>query len=182
MTMLAHAQSEEPGSFIRGRKFSAAELYLMVLELLQRQPRHGYEIAKEFKALSLGFYSPSPGALYPVLSQMASQGHAAVQADGKRKRYSLTAAGKKHLQNQAQEVDLLFARLSHAAKKMLWVAHSTDPQAAAQATGWLPEFVAARSALRMALLAGTNAGHDEQRRLVAILNKAVAEIQGTPPA
>lgn len=175
--MHGNAQQEEHSSLMRGRKFTGAELYLMVLELLGREPCHGYEIIKQLKALSLGFYSPSPGALYPVLGQMVARGHAVVEADGKRKCYSLSSAGRKHLDDQARQVAILFARLSHAAKKMLWISHSTDPKAAAQATGWLPEFVDARSALRLALLARSNAGHGEQRRLVAILNKAVAEIE-----
>ena len=178
--MQGSALPEEHASFTRGRKYSSTELYLMVLELLNREPRHGYEIIKEFKALSLGFYSPSPGALYPVLGQMIARGHAVVEVDGKRKCYSLSVVGREHLADHANQVQTLFARLSHAAKKMLWISHSTDRRAASEATGWLPEFVEARSALRMALLTRSDAGHDEQRRLVNILNKAVAAINGEP--
>lgn len=165
-------------SITRGRKFTGPELYLIVLELLNRGPRHGYEIIKELKTMSLGFYGPSPGALYPVLGQMVQQGHALVEADGKRKSYKLSAQGRRHLGSQTQAVELLFARLRHAAKKMLWVSHGMNPETAAKATGWLPEFVDARAAMRTALLARSDADHREQRRLVAILNQAVAQIEG----
>lgn len=170
--------AEDPRLLVRGRKFTRPELYLMVLELLSREPRHGYEIIKELKAVSLGFYSPSPGVLYPVLGEMVRQGHAVAEAEGKRKRYKLSAAGRTHLQGQAEAVERVFGRLRHAAKKMLWISQRMDPEAAAQATGWLPEFVDARVALRTALRARADVDHAEQRRLVAILNRAVAEIEG----
>lgn len=180
--------SQGHGSLTRGRKFTAQELYLMTLALLEQGPRHGYEVIKELKATSLGFYSPSPGALYPVLSLMVQQGHARVEAEGKRKCYMLSDSGRRYLESQAHAVQMLFTRLRHAAKKMLWISQNMDPEAAAQATGWLPEFIEARRAMRSALFARSDADHNEQRRLVAILNKAVAEIEqgaapsGTPPA
>lgn len=176
--MSMETSPDEAGSITRGRKFTGPELYLMALELLGRESRHGYEIIKELKAMSLGFYSPSPGALYPVLGQMVKQGHVVAEADGKRKCYMLSAKGRQHLDAQAQVVEQLFARLRHAAKKMLWISQRMDPEAAAQATGWLPEFVNARAALRTAMLARSDADHREQRRLVDILNRAVAEIEG----
>lgn len=172
----------DPDAITRGRKFTGSELYLMALELLGQEPRHGYEIIKELKAMSLGFYSPSPGALYPVLGQMVEQGHALVEAEGKRKCYRLSAQGRRHLEQQRPAVEKLFARLRHAAKKMLWISQRMDPEAAAQATGWLPEFVAARAALRKAMRARTDADHAEQRRLVQILDRAVAEIEAHPVA
>ncbi len=174
--------AEGHASLTRGRKFTAQELALMVLALLQQGPRHGYEIIKELKAASLGFYSPSPGALYPVLGQMVRQGHALVEAEGKRKCYRLSDSGRRHLESQAPAVQLIFRRLRHAAKKMLWISQNMDPEAATQATGWLPEFVEARRAMRSALFARSDADQNEQRRLVGILNRAVAEIEQGAPA
>jgi len=174
--------AEGHASLMRGRKFTAQELALMVLALLQQGPRHGYEIIKELKAASLGFYSPSPGALYPVLGQMVQQGHALVEAEGKRKCYRLSDSGRRYLESQAQAVQLIFTRLRHAAKKMLWISQNMDPEAATRATGWLPEFVEARRAMRSALFARSDADQHEQRRLVDILNRAVAEIEQGAPA
>lgn len=175
--MATDISTDEHGSLTRGRKFTAPELYLMALALLEKGPCHGYEIIKELKAVSLGFYSPSPGVLYPVLGRMLRQGHATAEAEGKRKRYVLSDSGRQYLEGRAASAERLFARLRHAAKKMLWISQGMDPEAAAQATGWLPEFVEARRALRSALLARSDADHYEQRRLVAILKRAVAEIE-----
>lgn len=180
MAMEQDFQDAGTANLMRGRKFSGHELQLMVLGLLQRRSCHGYEIIKELQALSLGFYSPSPGALYPVLARIVEYGYALSEVDGKRKRYTLSDKGRLYLESQSQAVELLFARLRHAAKKMHWISHGADVQAAASATGWLPEFVTARARLRSALLARSDADHDEQRRLVTILDAAVARIENKP--
>src|SRR5690606_905402 len=100
--------------------------------------------------------------------------------EGKRKCYALSTAGRPHLAKQADMVDHLFMRLRHAAKKMLWISQSVNPESATQATGWLPEFVEARRNLRSALLARSDADFQEQRRLIDILGKAIAEIEREP--
>lgn len=167
----------------RGRKFSAGELELMLLWFLGEQPQYGYEIIKSFATLSNDFYRPSPGVLYPCLNRLETLGHAQVTQDGKRKRYELTEAGRTMLEAQRERIDHLFAILRHASKKMLWMRQAaTDEEAAAAATGWLPEFVAARHSLRSTLMTRSDVSHTEQRRITAILQRAVAEIQGSSPS
>ena len=68
----------------KGRKFSAGELHLMVLMLLNDRSRHGYDLIKEVSVLSKGFYTPSPGVLYPVLARAVALGHTTVEITGKR--------------------------------------------------------------------------------------------------
>jgi len=161
----------------RGRKFSGDELELMLLRLLGEQPQYGYEIIKAFATISSEFYRPSPGVLYPCLNRLEQRGHAQVQQDGKRKRYQLTEAGRACLRTNREAADNLFAILRHASKKMLWMRQAAvDEAAAASATGWLPEFVAARHALRRTLTTRSDANHEEQRRITAILHRAIAEI------
>lgn len=167
-----------------GRKFSAGELQLMLLWLLRDAPAHGYELIRQFNDLSQGYYSPSPGVLYPALGQLETLGFAHVQVKGRRKNYRLTAPGHDHLTQHAERAQQLFAILSHAAKKMLWMSHAGESlTAATDATGWLPEFVQVRKALQAALLTQSNSDHAEQRRIVAILQYAVDEIlKETPDA
>ena len=161
----------------RGRKFAAGELHLMVLALLYEGPRHGYDLIKAFGEFSNGFYKPSPGLLYPVLTQTEQLGHTVVETLGKRKRYGISDAGRAYLDVNRKQADHLFAVLSHGAKKMLWMAQAiADEEAAAHATGWLPEFVNARRALKTAVFGASDADHDEQRRVAAILRDATARI------
>lgn len=166
----------------RGRKFSAGELQLQLLWFLRSAPAHGYELARRFKELSLGFYSPSPGVLYPALAALEEQKLARAEPSGRRKDYRITPAGLAHLERHAAQAQSLIAVLRHAAKRMLWVEGPGDEAAAIEATGWLPGFVQARRELRAALLERDEAGHAEQRRIIAILRRATDEIRQSPTA
>ncbi|KUZ97583.1 PadR family transcriptional regulator [Burkholderia latens] len=168
----------------RGRQFSSDDLQLLLLALVAEQPSHGYELIKALDTRSSGFYSPSPGMVYPALTYLEEVGFVVSQAEGNRKRYALTDAGRAHLDAQRERVDTLFARLTHLARKMefmrrAFAGESTggDTQDDAQ-SGWLPEFVEARLALKRALLHKSAAGADEQRRIAAIMRRATAEIEG----
>ncbi|HEF4754371.1 PadR family transcriptional regulator [Burkholderia multivorans] len=178
----------------RGRQFTSDDLQLLLLALLAEQPSHGYELIKALDTRSSGFYSPSPGMVYPALTYLEEVGYVASQAEGNRKRYALTDAGRTHLDAQRERVDTLFARLTHLARKMEFMrrafageasgadasgagASGAGAQDEAQA-GWLPEFVDARVALKHALLHKSAASPDEQRRIAAILRRAIAEIEG----
>ncbi|HYG44934.1 MAG TPA: PadR family transcriptional regulator [Bordetella sp.] len=181
-----HGMGGDGSSMMRGRKFGADELQLMLLALLEEQARHGYELIKELEARSNGFYSPSPGVIYPALTYLEELDYTTVEVHGNRKRYHLAAPGKVHLDTHRERVELLFAGLQHAARKMAWMKQAWQGQAgvqeAEQASGWLHELVEARRALREALLRRTDADAAEQRRLAAILRRAVAEITGKRPA
>lgn len=164
-----------------GRKFSAEELQLMALGFLRDAPAHGYELTRRFSDLSGGYYSPSPGVLYPALAKLEGLALAQVEASGKRKNYLITPAGRAHLRLHADRTRTLFAILRHAARKMAWMNQAGASEAAATAaTGWLPEFVEARKALQAALLARDDADHDEQRRIIAILQRAARSILKAP--
>jgi len=174
---------DDGGRFTRGRKFAADDLQLMLLALIEERPSHGYELIKELESRSNGFYSPSPGMVYPALTYLEELDYATVQAEGNRKRYHVAAAGQAHLLANRDRVQLLFAGLSHVARKMAWMKRAWSGEAGEGATadaeeqdGWLPEFVAARRALKMALLRRSDSSADEQRRIAAILRRATTEI------
>jgi len=48
----------------RGRMFDGGDLKLLVLQILARQPSHGYEVIKAIGEQVGGDYSPSPGTIY----------------------------------------------------------------------------------------------------------------------
>ena len=78
--------------FGRGRKFTSEDLQLMLLVLLADRPSHGYELIKALDARSNGFYSPSPGMVYPALTYLEELGYVSVTLEGNRKRYELSPA------------------------------------------------------------------------------------------
>ncbi|MBP6018053.1 MAG: PadR family transcriptional regulator [Burkholderiaceae bacterium] len=153
----------------------------MLLWFLGEAPAYGYELIKRFHDVSRGYYSPSPGVVYPALSQLETLGFAEVELSGKRKNYQITSAGLEHLQAYIEHTQPLLAILKHAAKKMLWISQASESEAAAaEATGWLPEFIQARKTFRSALLTKSEADHAEQRRVIAILQRAAQEILKKP--
>jgi DNA-binding PadR family transcriptional regulator len=163
----------------RGRKFSSDDLQLLLLALLEDQPSHGYELIKALQARSNGFYSPSPGMVYPALTYLEELGYVDVEAEGNRKRYALAAPGREHLEANRDRVELMLAKLSHIARKMDSVrrAFAGEPQADVDEGGWVPELIRARHALKHALVRRDGVSAAEQRRIAAILERATREIE-----
>jgi len=168
---------------------SADDLQLMLLGLLEQSPSHGYELIKALGTLSNGFYTPSPGMVYPALTYLEELGYATVEQDGAKKRYHLAEPGKAHLEANRSRLTMMFNRFKHIARKMDWMRQAWSgeprnlgPEGQDMRTGWLPEFVEARHALRQALLDRTDASPAEQRRIAAILARATDEINGKPCA
>lgn len=190
-----HALAETPAYLTRGRKFSAADLALMLLCLLheQGQSLHGYALSQVLAERSKGFYKPSPGTIYPALAALHEQGHVVLETAGSRKQYGLSDLGREYLAAHQARADLLFAQLRHASRKMEWMRrtlanqsmdggaeaitpdHEHTPTPDSQ-TGWLAEFVHARVALKQALFEHSETCPTEQLRIAAILRRAIAEI------
>ncbi|MCC8395406.1 PadR family transcriptional regulator [Paraburkholderia sp. MMS20-SJTR3] len=170
----------EGDGFPRGRKFSSDDLQLMLLSLLDAQPSHGYELIKALETRSNGFYTPSPGMVYPALTYLEELGYVSVQLEGNRKRYALSDAGREYLNANRERVDLMFARLTHIARKMDSVrrAFAGEEPADVSEGGWVPELTEARRMLKTELLRRDSAPADEQRRIAAILMRAAREIVG----
>ena len=79
--------------------------YLM-LELLEEQPRYGYEILKEIESISGGHWEPSYGSVYPVLHKFEDEGWAERierEDEPDRKYFELTDAGHDHLVEKRAE-------------------------------------------------------------------------------
>jgi DNA-binding PadR family transcriptional regulator len=107
-----HGRHRRHGS---GRLFDYGELRLVLLALIAERPRHGYELIKAIEDRAGGGYSPSPGVIYPTLTQLEDIGHATIEAaEGGRKLYAITEAGRAYLAGQAPAVAAAFARLDES--------------------------------------------------------------------
>jgi DNA-binding PadR family transcriptional regulator len=100
-----------------GRMLAQGDLRLIALALIAEQPRHGYEIIKVLEDKTAGWYSPSPGIVYPTLTYLEEAGYVTVQADGAKKLYTITAEGRAHLSENQDFVDAVLARLSAIGEK-----------------------------------------------------------------
>src|ERR1700723_3406339 len=100
------------GGFRTGRKFASADLHLIILALLEDKPRHGYEIIKALEERSGGFYTPSPGMIYPALTLLEEIGHATIEQEGSRKLYRITPEGQSYLASNRVAADAILDALS----------------------------------------------------------------------
>ena len=77
-------------------------LRIAVLTLLSRKPYHGYEIMKEIKERSGGFWKPTAGGIYPILQSLETSGYIEGEWDSRqrrrRKKYKITDTGRPVLQ------------------------------------------------------------------------------------
>jgi DNA-binding PadR family transcriptional regulator len=166
----------------RGRKFSSEDLQLLLLALLATKPSHGYELIKALETRSNGFYTPSPGMIYPALTFLEEIGFVSVTQEGNRKAYELTELGRDYLATNQERADLMLAKLTHIARKMDSIrrAYSGEPYDENDdgASGWIPEFVEARRALKHALVRLSEVSAAEQKRIAGILNEATRKILG----
>jgi DNA-binding PadR family transcriptional regulator len=141
--------------FRLGRKFAAADLQLIILALLAVQPRHGYELIKALEEHSGGFYSPSPGVIYPALTYLEEIGHATVEAEGTKKLYRITEEGIRHLAANREAADAMLDGLARIGRKMAHVRQvftgETPPGDEADDQGGSDELRQARRLLRLAL-------------------------------
>ncbi|MBB3228360.1 DNA-binding PadR family transcriptional regulator [Luteibacter sp. Sphag1AF] len=107
------------GGRFGGRMFGHGDLRLLLLALIEEQPRHGYELIRTIEEMFDGQYSPSPGAIYPTLTMLEELGYARVEAEtGGKKLYAITESGKAFLAENRDTLDALTERLQVMARSM----------------------------------------------------------------
>ncbi len=176
-----------PGGFMggpdfrAGRKLASGDLQLVLLALLAEQPRHGYELMKSLEERSGGFYSPSPGMIYPALTMLEEIGYAVVEVDGAKKLYRITPEGEAHLTENRAAADAMLGQLKFFGEKMEWVKRAfagDDPEADDERSPGARDVRQARNELRTALREKRGSSLEEAQRIAAILRDAAAEIRG----
>jgi DNA-binding PadR family transcriptional regulator len=94
-----------------GRMLAQGDLRLIALALIAEQPRHGYEIIKVLEDKTAGWYSPSPGIVYPTLTYLEEAGYVTAEVEGSKKLYTITAEGRAHLEENRDFVAAVLERL-----------------------------------------------------------------------
>lgn len=83
-------------------------LEMLVLKTLALEPMHGYGIALRIEQVSEGVFRINPGSLLPALSRMERAGRIrgewrSTENNRRARYYSLTAAGRKALEQERQQ-------------------------------------------------------------------------------
>lgn len=126
----------------RNSKAGRGDVRAAILALLREGPRTGYQIMSDIKERSGGAWRPSPGAVYPALSQLADEGLIEGEESGGRRTFSLTEAGLAYVeqhpdraraawesreQQDAWELPGLFAEAARLGGGIVQVAHAGSP-------------------------------------------------------
>jgi len=164
------------GRFGRGRKLSSADLQLVLLALLEEKPSHGYELIRALEEKSGGFYSPSPGVIYPALTYLDEIGEAEAEADGKRKLYRITPEGSARLAGNREAAEALIDALGRIGRRMDRVRAAFE--GAEDAEQEMEEHFRAFRSLKRALRGKRGSPPEELERIAAILYRAAKDIAG----
>lgn len=105
-------------NFRIGRMLASGDLRLVALFLIEQQPRHGYDLIKAIEEKSAGFYSPSPGIVYPALTFLEEAGYVTSNTEGNKKLYTITEEGKAHLADNREAIEATLDFLGKAGEKV----------------------------------------------------------------
>jgi DNA-binding PadR family transcriptional regulator len=185
-----------------GRMLASGDLRLVALYFIEEQPRHGYDLIKAIEEKTAGFYSPSPGIVYPALTFLEEAGWVTSSAEGNKKLYTITEEGRAHLSENRTAVQSTLDFLGKAGERM-----NEWRQKAERDGGWgndrprdedrgpfggrhgrergdrdipgvIEEVNVARKDLKSAISDALDGGDEEaQRRLADILRKAAELIR-----
>jgi DNA-binding PadR family transcriptional regulator len=160
-----HGRHRFGGEF-GGRLFDNGELRLVILSFIAEKPSHGYEIIKGIEEKMGGVYVPSPGVVYPTLSMLEDEGFATVNAEGGKKLYTITDAGRTEVKANKARIEELLGRIRKAGE--------------AFGGGRTPQIMRAMHNFKLALkirFAQGDMTADQIRQVAEIIDRAAKEIE-----
>jgi DNA-binding PadR family transcriptional regulator len=107
----ATTRGSHPRTGGRGRA-QRGDVRTAVLLLLAEQPMHGYHLMQAITERTSGAWRPSPGAIYPTLSQLEDEGLIQTVAEGGRRLATLTDAGQAYVQARDETLPDPFAEFT----------------------------------------------------------------------
>jgi DNA-binding PadR family transcriptional regulator len=164
--------------FRAGRMLATGDLRLIALALIAEQPRHGYEIIKVLEDKTAGWYSPSPGIVYPTLTYLEEAGYVTAQSEGAKKLYTITDEGRAHLEENRDFVDAVLERMSAVGEKAKRIREHFRGEERDDERGGMPPLVrAALHNLREVAGRALENDPDAEAKIVEVLARAAGELK-----
>lgn len=114
-----------------GRRARRGDARLAILLLLEEEPKNGYGLMQEIEERSGGVWRPSPGSVYPALSQLEDEGLIEPTAD-ERKAFTLTDEGRAYVEANRESMGAPWSAVGEgAAGEIGALRHSSQALAAA---------------------------------------------------
>jgi DNA-binding PadR family transcriptional regulator len=101
----------------RGPQVRRGDVRVAILAVLADEPLNGYQVIGQIAERTGGAWRPSPGSVYPTISQLEDEG--LIESDDERGRRTLrlTDAGRDYLTEHADEVSAVWAPFDGAGEK-----------------------------------------------------------------
>lgn len=93
-----------PGGPGRGRRARRGDVRAALLLLLEEETRNGYQLMEEIEQRSDGSWRPSPGSVYPALSQLEDEGLVQADQETGRRAFSLTDEGRAYVEENRERL------------------------------------------------------------------------------
>jgi DNA-binding PadR family transcriptional regulator len=159
-----------------GRMLAQGDLRLIALALIAEQPRHGYEIIKVLEEKTAGWYSPSPGIVYPTLTYLEEAGYVTAAAEGAKKLYTITDEGRAYLDANRDFVDAVLERLAAIGERVARMRRRFGGEEE-ERRGMPPLVRAALENLREVAAKRLGDDAEAEAKVVEVLARAAAELK-----
>jgi DNA-binding PadR family transcriptional regulator len=150
----------------RGRVFEKGDLKYVILDLLEEKPSHGYEVIRALEERFRGFYSPSPGSVYPTLQLLEDLGYVSSSQQNGKKVYQITDEGRKFLEENRRSVEDIWGRVGGG-----W-----DPEVAAELHEMRHDLAGLGKLFGREMHAG-RLNREKLRRIREVISRAGREIE-----
>src|SRR5687767_11605011 len=101
----------------RGPRARRGDVRAAMLVLLAEEPRNGYGLMQEIEQRSGGAWRPSPGSVYPALSQLEDEGLVRAQDSGGRRLFELTDEGRAYVEEHRDELGTPWEEVGHGGEQ-----------------------------------------------------------------
>ncbi len=161
-----------------GRMLAQGDLRLILLALIAEQPRHGYEIIKLIEDKTEGWYSPSPGIVYPTLTLLEELGYVTAQTEGAKKLFTITDEGRADLKQNDELAKAVLDRLGAVGAHFERMRGRGGDRETGQRDTSVPQLVnAAFDNLRSATRERLDRDPEAEPKVVEILARAAADLR-----
>ncbi len=99
--VLGLMQGEAP----RAPRVRKGDVRTAILSVLAEEPLNGYQIISQIAERSGGAWKPSPGSVYPTISQLEDEGLIEGDAATGRRTLRLTALGERYIADHPEQID-----------------------------------------------------------------------------